>query len=125
MEPRFWFRRYSSADSAARVPWTAIWTFVLVLFLASWAGGLWISPFGPVLFGVSWLPFIFVAVIFGLLLAAVPPERPPRTPGEAFVQAEEKRAARQAFDVFFWILLIVLLLAVISGYYWHPWVPAV
>ena len=32
-------------------PWNVWWIFALVVFLAAWAGGLWL-PFGPPLFGV-------------------------------------------------------------------------
>lgn len=34
----------------------------LVVFLAAWARGLWISPAGPVIVGIYWLPMIYVSV---------------------------------------------------------------
>ena len=37
-----------------------IWLFLL-LFLGTWAGGVWLSPFGPSFYGVYWIPFIVMA----------------------------------------------------------------
>ena len=52
-----------------------------LLLMTTWAGGVWMTPFGPVLWGAYWLPFLAVAVIVALLLAALmPPARPPARP---------------------------------------------
>jgi hypothetical protein len=100
-----------------RGPWDAWWVFLLVVFLATWAGGLWFAPFGPTVFEVAWLPFLFVGLIVALLLAAVvPPARPPRTYGEAIAEARAEEATVAAFSAFFWILLIGLAVAVVLAY---------
>ena len=39
-----------------------IWLF-LILFLATWAGGIWLRPFGPKLWGLHWLSFLFIGFI--------------------------------------------------------------
>ena len=50
--------------------------FFLILFLATWAGGMWITPFGPVWQGIVWLPFIFVGLLLALLLTStIRPDR--------------------------------------------------
>jgi hypothetical protein len=101
-----------------RGPWGMWWVFLLVIFLGTWAGGLWLAPFGPTLFDVAWLPFLFVGLLVALLLAAaVPLARPPRTYGEAAVaEARAEEAAIAAFSIFFWILLISLAVAVVLAY---------
>lgn len=38
-----------AAVSGTRRPRGGTLTFLLVILLASWAGGIWISPFGPIL----------------------------------------------------------------------------
>jgi len=86
-------------------------------FSGRWAGGLWITPFGPPLFDTYWLPFLFVGLIFALLLAAVAPVAPPRTRREAIAQAREEEAAVAALTVFFWILIIALAGAVVLAYF--------
>lgn len=43
--------------------------FVIVL-LAAWAGGLWITPFGPAIQDVHWLPYLITGLIFGFLFVA-------------------------------------------------------
>ncbi|HEU4522490.1 MAG TPA: hypothetical protein VFT12_10830, partial [Thermoanaerobaculia bacterium] len=47
-----------------------------VLLIAIWAGGLWMRPFGPMAFGVPWLPFLVIGLSVVLLIAtAAPPLR--------------------------------------------------
>lgn len=96
---------------------SGILLFFLVLFLTSWAGGVWLTPFGPPLFGVSWLSFLFIGLFVALLLIAlIPPVRPPQTLEEARVQAETEAETAFIVDVFFWILLIGLLVAIVAAY---------
>ncbi len=93
-------------------PWSGFWAFFMILFLAAWAGGLWIMPLGPTLMGVYWLPFVFMALLFALLLAAVVPEPRPRNRQEA----RAEREAEAALGAFFWVLMIILLFAIVAGY---------
>jgi len=105
-----------SAAFDNRGPWGLWWVFLLVLVLATWAGGLWITPFGPPLFGVSWLPMLFVGLIFALLLAAAVPAKPPETHAEAVAQARAEAATAAAFSWFFWVSLIGLAVAILVAY---------
>jgi hypothetical protein len=97
-------------------PWGAWWAFLLIVFLAAWVGGVWVRPIGAPLFGVNWLPLLFMGALFALLLASVVPASPPRTRAEAVVRAETEEAVAVAFGAFFWILLVGLLVAVLLGY---------
>jgi len=96
-------------------PWGIWWVFLILIFLVAWAGGVWVRPFGPVWFDVAWLPFLFVGLFFALLLAAIPP-LPRRTYGETVVEAQAEDAVIAAFSVFFWVLLIGLLVAIVLAY---------
>jgi hypothetical protein len=100
-----------------RGPWASLWAFFLVVFLAAWAGGLWISPAGPMFVGIYWLPMILVAFVFAILLAGVggPASRGPKVETISEVK-EQETAAERAFDVFFWVLLISLILIIVLGY---------
>jgi hypothetical protein len=100
-------------------PWASIPVFFALIFLAAWAGGVWIAPMGPVIFGVYWVPFVVFGLIFALLLAAaMVPEREIGA-GEA---AGEKRGRRRRrfgtvpFNGFFFGLLALLVVTVIVGY---------
>ena len=90
-------------------------TLFVLLFLAIWALSALLTPFGPVTWGVAFLPFLWVWLfIMLLLLAAAPPARPPvsRTdPGEAEAESESV-----ALGLFFWVLLIVLVVSLFWGY---------
>ena len=100
-------------------PWSSALVFFLVIFLAAWAGGLWISPAGPVFYGIYWLPIILVAFLFAILLAAVTSAGPPRrteTAEETDIAKQEQEVAKRAFDAFFWILLIALIGIIVLGY---------
>lgn len=99
-------------------PWSSIAAFFLVIFLASWAGGLWISPTGPAFLGIFWVPILLVALLVALLLSAVSPRRPQhvQTISEAEAESRQRQAVLRAFDAFFWALLIGFLIVIILGY---------
>ena len=101
-----------------RGPWGLWWVFLLIVLLGAWAGGVWTTPaaIGPPLFGVYWLPLFVFGLIFALVLAAATPVTPPRTRGEAIAQAQAEEAAVAVFGIFFWVMLVGLIVAVILGY---------
>ena len=92
----------------------------IILFLATWAGGVWITPFGPAAWGVFWLPFLVVGIIVAFLIVALVPSsrRRPRTRKEAAQQAEEEREATSMIGGLFWFFIILLIIAIIAGYIW-------
>lgn len=98
-------------------PWMRIEAFFVVLFLATWGIGLWIIPFGPVIFGVSWMPFFLAGLIIGLFLAAAS-SRPPKTPKEALTKAFEQAGVERSIDIFFWFLVMMFILAIAGRYLW-------
>ena len=90
--------------------------FYVVIFLATWAGGLWIMPFGLAVAGVQWLPYLLIGLMVALLIAAVMPDR-----RETYVRDEGtgerlQAASEIALGAFFWLLLVVLILAILAGY---------
>ncbi|MFO7653740.1 MAG: hypothetical protein R6X25_07925 [Candidatus Krumholzibacteriia bacterium] len=116
------WRHPARADDDAGVAGAAIFLFV-ILFFAVWAGGAWIGPFGPVLWTGYWLPFLLVGFVVAALFAAAAGPRRPRSRAEAAAearaearQAEAERRAAPIFGAFFWILVLLLLLAVIAAY---------
>jgi hypothetical protein len=79
-----------------------------------WAGGVWVTPVGPPIFGVYWLPFLLIGLFVVLLIAAgSTPER--RPPAETVAREEE---AALGLSAFFWVLLLVLAIAIAAGYSW-------
>jgi hypothetical protein len=99
-------------------PWSSWLPFFLVLLLAGWAGGLWISPVGPVFMGIYWLPIVMIGLLVSLLLAAASLPTRQRPKVETISEVKEQEAMTQkALDAFFWILLVSLLAAVVLGYY--------
>jgi hypothetical protein len=99
-----------------RGPWASLWTFFVILFLATWAGGLWITPFGPLIFGIYWMPFLLIGLLVALLLAAAEPVCPPRTTKEAVEQAKEEIAVERTINAFFWVLAVMLGVFIMSAY---------
>jgi hypothetical protein len=92
--------------------------FILVL-LGSWAGGIWLVAFGPVVSGTHWLPFVAAGVIVALTTLALMqiPEF------SASVHAAEGRtgdgqAAPLAIGLYFWISLLILMVAISARYLW-------
>lgn len=111
-------------------PWGSFWTFFIVLMLIIWAANLWVRPIGPAYWGVSWIPLIFIGIIFALLLSAIPsydtrPEegerktdqRMPADQADLDARRETDYAAAAAVGWIFWTFIIILFLAVIIGYW--------
>src|SRR5882757_11538956 len=87
----------------------AVVLFFFILFLAGIAGSLWIVPFGPVVYGVSWLPMLFFILLVAFLFSSPPPGQRTTT-GEA-------AASVAAVSIFVWLLFAVLIIAVAGGYF--------
>ena len=88
------------------------WALLAVLFLVTWAGGIWVAPFGPPIGAIYWLPFTLIAVLLATLLAAVvPPEL--RTPRDIVTREEELETG---LGFFFWILVVGLVVAIVLRY---------
>lgn len=95
----------------------AVLVLFFILFLAAWAGGLWITPFGPRVFGVFWIPFLVAGLFFGLLWTAVDMAFH-RNGRRRTTKANpaERVAVAAAFSLLASILIIGLALAVVAGY---------
>jgi hypothetical protein len=102
-------------------PWASFLAFFIIVFLASWAGGLWLRPLGTALWGVYWLPFLMVGLIFALVIAAASiPSRPTRPSVELAqkdeVEISEAKTTLTALGLFFYIVIIALAVSIISQY---------
>jgi Ca2+/Na+ antiporter len=100
------------------------WLF-LILFLATWSGGVWVKPFGPVLWGVHWLSFLVVGAVVALILAVGQSKSEPKPQGrqETIEMLEKMKEERQLEEVtwvtltiFFWVLVLALLIAIVFRY---------
>jgi hypothetical protein len=93
------------------LPPTGLFFAMLIVFLGTWAGGIWLVPIGPQLWGASWLGFLVVGFLVSLLVAAlVVPPTPDGLP-------REKAAPRfPIMSVFALALILLLMLAVVVGY---------
>ena len=100
-------------------PWDAIWLVFITIFLASWAGYLWINPFGPMVMGVSIMPIFVVGLIFAFILAAVTTPKQ-RVVKDLEIKEEVPADTKVAIGIFFWIVLILLVVAIITGYWRTP-----
>ena len=104
--------------SGGAVPLAAVFLFT-IFFLAIWAGGRWLAPIGPPLWGGYWLSFLLVGLFVLLLLATVSPPAPPpppRTPAEVHSEIQKEEAAGTVLSVFFLLLLVALIVAILLSY---------
>ncbi|MBZ0157332.1 MAG: hypothetical protein K8I29_14120 [Alphaproteobacteria bacterium] len=102
------FRRIST--------WASLLSFFFIVFLTTWAGGVWITPAGPSLWGVYWLPFVVVALVTAFILAAAAPICPPDTREMAARSVAKQSNTAEIFGLFFWILLVALGITIIVRY---------
>jgi hypothetical protein len=99
------------------------WWLFLLIWIATWAGGIWLRPFGPSIGGVRWLQFLIAGLIFVGLIALFLPTRPPYGRIETLEKLTEMRqgkALEQAtyvtLGVLFWVILAILIIAIIVRY---------
>jgi hypothetical protein len=92
-----------------RGPWDSYLLFFLVVSLFAWAGGVWLVPFGPVYWGIGWLPIVFMGILVSLLLTAASP-RTRRLRMKSKEKDTTNQESRAVVDAIFWILIICLLI---------------
>ncbi len=100
----------------ARGYWSSLLFLFSILFLGSWAGGVWLTPFGPSAWGVVWLPFVLTGFIVALVLIAVVPRHRPRNEEQAEEQADIEVGTPGIVGVAFWILIIALVISIVAHY---------
>ncbi len=98
------------------------WLF-LTIFLATWAGGVWLRPMGPPLWGVHWLTFFLAGLIMALVFIAFMPPGPPAGREETLEMLEDMEQEKELTEVtyvtlsiFFWVLLLVFVMAILLRY---------
>jgi uncharacterized membrane protein YiaA len=91
--------------------------FFLILLFGTWAIGIWITPFGPVLWGGYWLTFLIIGLFIAVLLAAF---TPPLNSINKETNIEEGNNVEEvrwsALNIYFWILIIGLFIMILSWY---------
>jgi len=92
-----------------RGPWASMWLFLLLVLLASWAGGLWIAPFGPVVSDRYWAPSLVTGLLFALLMAAA-------TPSYQVRHSSVENETAVTISLFFWMLLLGLATIILIAY---------
>lgn len=86
----------------------------VIFFLFIWAGAVWIQPWGPVLYGVPWLSMLLIGLFVALLiLSLATPKSRDSIRAEAIEDMGEVKVNGTVFSIFFWILCVGLLIAVI------------
>jgi hypothetical protein len=94
----------------------------LLLLLPIWGGGIWLTPIGPAVFGVQIWNFLFIGTVVALIIAALMATQsalPPSDDGQRLPR--EQVLARQemhAWNQFVWILLILMAVSIVFGYWW-------
>jgi hypothetical protein len=104
-------------------PRTGFFLMFVTIFLMTLAGGLWLSPAGPYTRGVYWLPFIVIGALGSYILYLKAPRRPPHSRRETLEELDRIAKSKQlekltymTFDLFFWIILVFLLAAILLHY---------
>lgn len=92
-----------------------LFALLVILFLTTWAGGIWLLPVGPRVWGAYWLGFLVIALLVGLIIAVaraphVPAANPKAIPGSA---AERQLSIVSVLAL---LLILFLLLAIVIGY---------
>src|SRR5262245_3189180 len=94
-------------------PGKSLWSVFVLLALGIWAGGLWVAPTGPVHFGINWLPYLLIAILLGVLVAALSHRGVPQSHRE---EMAFEREVDVGLGLFFWVLVVALACVIAAGY---------
>lgn len=101
-------------------PGNGLLFFFVIFLLFAWAGGIWMLPYGPMIWGTAGLGFLLVPLLLMLVIASLLPPARPRTARGLVEQAEYERAAEDAAAVtvgaFFWATLFLLVALIFVRY---------
>jgi len=97
-----------------RNSFASVIVFFLILFLAVLSGYYWIVPFGPLFWGVAWMPLFFVGIICAFFLL-IPPPSPKKSIND--MKAFNISSGSAGTSIFTWLLLLLLIIAVLTGFY--------
>src|SRR3954463_6664290 len=89
--------------------------FFFILFMAGIASQYLITPFGPVWYGISWMPILLIILIFTFLFAAPSPYERRRIANSNDDEKQPASAAAAAISIYVWLLFTILLIAIIVG----------
>jgi hypothetical protein len=91
--------------------------------LATWAGGIWLRPFGPSWGNTRWLQFLASSLVVVLLFTLFASLKPPQGRHETLDQLQEithqKKLEKTTYitlGILFWVVLVLLLAAIIIRY---------
>ncbi|MEI9935072.1 MAG: hypothetical protein WDM71_09555 [Ferruginibacter sp.] len=101
-------------SSFSKRPIQILSIFLLIVFLAAWAGQLWIIPFGPVTQGISWIPLMIVAITFSFIAHVL---LPGKAKNKKVIKEPDDGDDEEALGFLFWTILIILVLSIIAGYF--------
>ena len=91
--------------------------FFLLIFLGTWALGVWITPIGPHGWTYYWLPFLLASLIVVLLLTLIIPDRPYRVRiWRSRSEMQERKGTEVVLGFFFWFLVLLLIGTLLLGY---------
>jgi Ca2+/Na+ antiporter len=97
--------------------------FLLIVLLATWAGGVWLRPFGPMWGNIRWLQFLIAGLLVLLLFAFFAPLKAPRGRHETIDQlqaiAHQKEVQKVTYvtlGIVFWVVLVILIAAIAIRY---------
>lgn len=96
---------------------TGVIVAFLLIFMASWASQLWIRPIGPVTAGIVWIPLIFTGSAAAFLLAWTGLATADTASPAPKEDDKETRNFFEAMGFVFWALVLLLLAAIVLGYY--------
>ena len=99
-----------------------VWFFFFML-LVTWAGGIWVRPFGPKIGQTHWVSFVIIGIINVLIFITVSRKKPPSNRHETLDMLDriekEKEFEKITFfslSTFFGLLLAILIFAIIFNY---------
>jgi len=101
--------------------WGSFLLFLFIIWAGTWAIGSWVLPVGPVAYGLPWVSFLVIGLLVALIAAAATATATHHVPASGRWGDEaptEGARSLAVFGLFFWLLLLLVVLAILARYAW-------
>ena len=93
-----------------------IWPLFVVIFLATWATSIWVTPTGLVAAQYAWVPMLVAGIILAIVVGTFLPSE-----SEKDIDKEERpqqiKNNVKSTNIWFWVLVIILIIPIVLGYF--------
>ncbi len=97
--------------------WRYFWAIFALIFMSTFAVGLWVTPVGGILWDYYWVPYVSMGIFMSLLLAATAPVVSKENFDKPLDGKDSRYSGLPVFLLgkFYWLMLFLLVVIISIG----------